>query len=710
MAKRSEKDQVLADYSDFLKALLPQTEGFFCHDRQGRLFWFDEAGLVARVAEDAGYRQVLQQTLQAPDTGTAKPVRAADLSAYVLSLDDGSGAHHGALTLVLPARENIPFDFVLGAIKPALSTLQRELSLRYRLMESQRKLAVQSAEEKLLHHVESLVHQRGESAQTLTRILNLCREYLSVAEAGLVIPGKKMALLQCDGRTEAEARMRLDDLAQREDAVGTEDPLVLPVGGQGESTCGKLILAGWQQSGFSGRRRRRLARYIASHIESVVERDFDALTGLLSWPLFEARLVAACSGGQVDQQHLLLYLDVDQLHVINENYGRPVGDEVLSRFALILETCLQDWPASRISSDSFAVLLPANDSGQARLAAENICARFAEVEFNAAGKSFRGSVSIGIAPLTADHADAAAVLSEAQVACRAAKDRGAGRVEIYEPTDQSIVRRMEDIQLVGHVKEAIEKDLLVLMGQPIRALNSGSSCQYQEVLVRMQDEQGGLVEPAEFLSAAERYQLMQDLDRWVVSRSLDALKTSGMMEQGTAVRLAINLSGQSLGDEKFLQFVREQIRSSGVAPQLLCFEITETVAVANMQRAQAFMHALKKMGCRFSLDDFGTGLSSFAYLKLFPVDTLKIDGSFVRDVATNKVSQSVVAAISEVARVMELETVAEFVQDDESLALLRDLGVHWGQGYLLGEPAPLADQLSGQAVFDTAGRQSGAGA
>ena len=220
MAKRSEKDHVLADYSAFLKALLPQMEGFFCHDRQGRLFWSDDAGLVARVTEDAGYRQALQQTLQAPDTAAAKPVRADGLSAYVLSLDDGAGAHHGALTLVLPARENVPFDFVLGALKPALSTLQRELSLRYRLMESQRKLAVQAAEEKLLHHVESLVHRREESAKTLERILKLCREYLGVAEAGLAIPGKKIALLQCDGRTDGEARMRLVDLDQGEEAAG----------------------------------------------------------------------------------------------------------------------------------------------------------------------------------------------------------------------------------------------------------------------------------------------------------------------------------------------------------------------------------------------------------------------------------------------------------------------------------------------------------
>ena len=222
----------------------------------------------------------------------------------------------------------------------------------------------------------------------------------------------------------------------------------------------------------------------------------------------------------------------------------------------------------------------------------------------------------------------------------------------------------------------------------------------------MRDVQDRLVERGGFMSAAERYQLMKELDRWVVSRSLRTLSESGLGMASDRLRLAINLSGQSLGDEKFLDFVSEQLMVSDVDPEMLCFESTETVAVANMQRAQAFMHALKRMGCRFSLDDFGTGLSSFAYLKLFPVDTLKIDGSFVRDLATNKVSQSVVAAISEVARVMELETVAEFVQDEDSLELLRDLGIHWGQGYLLGEPASLERQLGSLGDAPAASRTS----
>jgi Amt family ammonium transporter len=287
-------------------------------------------------------------------------------------------------------------------------------------------------------------------------------------------------------------------------------------------------------------------------------------------------------------------------------------------------------------------------------------------------------------------------LATAQVACSAAKDRGRGRVEVYEPADLSIVRRFDDIQLVGYIRNAIDRGRLALMGQPIVTIGPVTGVTdhaYFEVLVRLLDEDDQHVSPSEFLSAAERYQMMEELDRWVVANTLSLLGQSAAILSDARARFAINLSGQSLGSEPFLGFVQQQLERSGVPPEMVCFEITETVAVANLQRAQAFMHTLRRSGCRFSLDDFGTGLSSFAYLKLFPVDTLKIDGSFIRDLTTNVVSQSVVAAISEVARVMQLETVAEFVEDHAVFDLLGKLGITRAQGYLLGEPALLSQRL-----------------
>jgi EAL domain-containing protein (putative c-di-GMP-specific phosphodiesterase class I) len=338
----------------------------------------------------------------------------------------------------------------------------------------------------------------------------------------------------------------------------------------------------------------------------------------------------------------------------------------------------------------------------ARLHAEAICSRVRQIEFGRGDQIYRASVSIGVGPLDGDGEVEGGPLAAAKVACGAAKDRGRGRVEIYQAADESIIQRFDDIRLVGQIRNAIESDRLMLVAQPIMPIKDGAGHPYCEVLVRFLDGEDRHIAPADFLSAAERYQLMEDLDRWVVTHTLQQLAPHAAQLARAGARFAVNLSGQSLGSEQFLPFVQKRIVASGVPPEMLCFEITESVAVANLQRAQTFMHTLKRTGCKFSLDDFGTGLSSFAYLKLFPVDTLKIDGSFIRDLSSNVVSQSVVAAISEVARVMQLDSVAEFVQDEATLALLRKLGITWAQGYLFGQPASLSERIAGLASAESA--------
>jgi EAL domain-containing protein (putative c-di-GMP-specific phosphodiesterase class I) len=220
--------------------------------------------------------------------------------------------------------------------------------------------------------------------------------------------------------------------------------------------------------------------------------------------------------------------------------------------------------------------------------------------------------------------------------------------------------------------------------------------------VRLLDTSGNLVEPSQFLGAAERYHLVQEIDRWVVAKAIETLATQGETLAGHAMRFAVNLSGQSLGNDQFLDFVRAELARTGVAPDRLCFEITETVAVSNLQKAQLFISEMKKIGCLFSLDDFGTGLSSFAYLKLFDVNKLKIDGSFVHDICQNEVSRSMVSAITEIAHVMKIETVAEYVQDEETVTALREIGVDWVQGFHIGEPVRLTELFDDQTIIDTA--------
>jgi diguanylate cyclase (GGDEF)-like protein len=516
--------------------------------------------------------------------------------------------------------------------------------------------------------------------------------------AALLVPGLGIRLSQGEGTDLEAAGALLAALATAN--VAAEPPPVHRAPGLhaiglrrgGSTLVGVFVLAGLGASAFSERRLARIARYVVAHVESLLDRDYDRLTGLADWSVL-ARQLSAAAAEPDPCRHTLLYFDVDQMHVVNEAFGAATGDGLLAAFGGILRAGLPGRPVARLDGDHFVALLRDTGPAEARALAAGIAARLPELEFRAGEQVHRPSVSIGVGALPASATSAQDCLAPAQVACQAAKERGRGRVEVYAAADQSIIRRLDDIQLVGYVRSAIDRGRLTLVAQPIVATRPPARRPYYEVLVRLLDDTGRLVSPAEFLSAAERYQLMEELDRWVVT---EALRLAATVPAGTgAPRLAINLSGHSLGSERFPAFIQERIEQSRVPPDLLCFEITESVAVANMQRAQQLMHGLRRLGCHLSLDDFGTGLSSFAYLKLFPIDTLKIDGSFIRDVARNAVSQSMVAAIAEVARVMQLETVAEFVEDEPTLALLGRLGITWAQGYHLGQPRPLAAVLAG---------------
>jgi EAL domain-containing protein (putative c-di-GMP-specific phosphodiesterase class I) len=291
-------------------------------------------------------------------------------------------------------------------------------------------------------------------------------------------------------------------------------------------------------------------------------------------------------------------------------------------------------------------------------------------------------------------------LATAEIACKAAKDRGRNRVEVFQDSDQSIIRRHTDILIVGKLREALAHDSFRLDAQPILPLRGNYGRPRFELLIRMLGERGEIIPPGKFLSAAERYQLMPTVDRWVVSRACELLSTHAAAVGEDIARFAINLSGQSLQDETFLPFVADTIKNSGLSPNVLCFELTETATVGNLERAQSFLRALQDLGCQFALDDFGTGVSSLAYLKDLSVNYLKIDGSFVRDSITNTRSESMIKAIAQLAKVMCIETVAEYVETDALRARMADLGVDYGQGFAMGKHQPLEQLLEELAVFE----------
>jgi diguanylate cyclase (GGDEF)-like protein len=417
----------------------------------------------------------------------------------------------------------------------------------------------------------------------------------------------------------------------------------------------------------------------------------DALTGLVNRREFEARLGHALDRlSHQPGEHSLMFLDLDQFKVVNDTCGHAAGDQLLRQTsALLRETLGSDGLLARLGGDEFGVLLADCEPGSAVEMAERLRLAVQELRFVWNECAFNISVSIGLVHVA--EADAMeATLRAADMACYMAKEKGRNRVQTYHPSDSELVERVGEMAWVQRIRNGLDEGRFCLFAQEIRALGMAEpDCCRIELLLRLRDEAGRLVQPGSFMPAAERYGLMPLIDRWVIRNAFALL--ASRLNCAKPARLsscAINLSGSSFGDEDFVDYVRRQFDIHRVPPAMICFEITETSAIADLPSARRFIQALKKLGCRFSLDDFGTGMSSFSYLKQLPVDFIKIDGSFVTEMCNSKVDRAMVEMIVHVARVMGKRTIAEFVESDEILAALREIGVDYAQGYGIGKPAP----------------------
>lgn len=419
----------------------------------------------------------------------------------------------------------------------------------------------------------------------------------------------------------------------------------------------------------------------------------DTLTGLINRREFEKRLAAALAETRgTRHQHALLYLDLDQFKIVNDTSGHVAGDELLKQLSVVLQTRLREGDVlARLGGDELGVLLTYCPEEQARRVAESLRVTVKEFRFNWEGKSFDIGVSIGLVIVDAESLSVAELLSAADMACYAAKDRGRNRIDVYRREDVELSRRHGEMQWVSRLTRAIEENRLVLYRQRMLAITddlAGDERHY-EVLVRLRGENDEIIPPGAFLPAAERYGLMPAVDRWVI-RTLFAAIGGAAGAKGTAPisSYAINLSGTSLNDEVLLDYVREQLLQFRIAPRRIWFEITETAAIANLPKAVHFIKEMKGLGCRFSLDDFGSGVSSFAYLKNLAVDNLKIDGGFVKDIVDDPIDFAMVQSINQIGHVMGLRTTAEFVENEAILARLREVGVDYAQGYWIHRPEP----------------------
>jgi diguanylate cyclase (GGDEF)-like protein/PAS domain S-box-containing protein len=422
---------------------------------------------------------------------------------------------------------------------------------------------------------------------------------------------------------------------------------------------------------------RRLS-YHASH---------DVLTGLVNRREFESRMERALKSAKANEtSYALCCLDLDQFKIVNDTCGHSAGDALLGQVGALLKSKVR-WrdTLARLGGDEFGILLESCSLDEAMRTAESLREAVRNFKFTWEERTFRLGASIGVVPLSADNPDVASVLSAADSACQAAKEAGRNRVHSFEENDLDLMRRRREMQWANRINSALEEGRFELFRQSILPLQVPEVGVHYEILLRMRDETGKIVAPDNFIAAAERYGITPQIDRWVIENAFRWL-VSEADEREKLAMCSINLSGQSLADDKFLPYVIEQFNRSGLDATKICFEITETAAIASFSQANRFIQALKQLGCKFALDDFGTGLSSFGYLKHFPVDFLKIDGSFVKEILHDPIDREMVRSINEIGHLTGKQTIAEFAENIEIINMLRTLGVDFAQGYGVAQP------------------------
>lgn len=486
---------------------------------------------------------------------------------------------------------------------------------------------------------------------------------------------------------------QLNDLVQLEKALA-EETLALS---QSRFTkikallltlCTAAFVLSLMISGFVVRRVTSANRKIA-HLAS-----HDDLTGLHNRRSFEAQLehIVAIAPRAKDA-HGLMFVDLDRFKIINDTCGHHAGDQLLIQLTKMMKNRLRRGDMlARIGGDEFAIIARADTFEDIVALAEELRILVADFDFLYAGQSFKVSLSIGVIPVDGMETDLESILSDVDSACYVAKQSGRNRVHVTQEDDAEVVKYRNDIAGMQNIKTALADDRLVLFHQPVyKILADGVETAHSEILLRIKSESGQLFSPAEFIPIAEKYNVMTEIDRWVFSNVVDWL--AAHQNDFETPNLLINLSGLSFINEEFLAFVVDKLESGLIDPAKLSFEITETAAVDNMEKANVFIDRVHALGCKLALDDFGAGFSTFAYLKELPIDYLKIDGSLVKNLATDNIDREMVRAINEIGHTVGAKTIAEFVEDDEILALLRDLGVDYAQGYGLSKPRSL-DELA----------------
>lgn len=716
----------LDPYGHLLRMLMPRALGVGIYDARGVPLWVTAGydGPAPLPLVQAALANVPPATTGRID-GFSQDHEGAP--AYVFRLRNNDGEVIAIVALLTRDGENRPYSFVQSLVQPALECLQRELEARTSVNVLTHDLESRDADLELLLRMAPDDPDSPLQGDELGALVQTCVDHLGCMLGALVVPERNVAI--CKAPSGQKPRVELltkihrhllnwAQLQRRNLVINKIKPrpielppfkiLSTPVRHASGRVIGFLAVFREESGPIFEPRTERLVELLSRKTTAILQANFDSLTALLTRAAFETQVRAVIGARHENTSDCVLYIDADRMHVVNDNFGMHIGDELIGKIAEVLRKKARPGAlAARIAGDRFAVFLPDCKLEFSQQIAEMLRRQCAELTHTRGDGTVQVSVSIGVAELPESQNALAHGMANAELACKAAKDRGRDRVEIFQDSDQSIMRRHTDVLVVQRLHEALADDRFVLYAQPVLPLGSDHVAPRFELLLRMVSETGEILPPEKFLSAAERYQLLPAIDRWVVKNALAALSRHGETLRDRGMSFSINISGASIATEEFLEFLEGSIKESGIPPQVLCFELTETSAVSNLTRADKLMQRLRVLGCSFALDDFGTGLSSLAYLKALPVSVLKIDGSFVRDSGTNQRTESMVRAIAQLAHTMGMETVAEYVETDELRTRMASLGVDFGQGFAMGRPTPLPEVLDDLALYEAMAAQEG---
>ena len=706
-----------------LHSLVPRAQVFCFYDSKKQCTWSSDGAEDYEI--DNFVADLPQEVIEdlADDDKSLRRTLSSGRTVLALTVPGDGGAIAGVLVALFSKNDGKSSTFNPNLLKTILEPAIHLIAESLRVANEKRVLR-QSVDEikrelDFVYEVDEKIHGTSGRHSSMAQLVGRSGRYLGINYSVLLIPSKRIRISATHSSWKSVNRKVLDrylidqllpkldgqrkplifEIPANDDIDSAESgyqALLCPLLDHQGNVEGVLAQLGRVDNSKFSSNDRRFMSHITRKVEYVIEQSFDAMTGLMNRSGFEAQLIESHGALQSDADtHQIIYFDLDNLQLMNDTFGRKAGDEVIKTFARLLE---EDLPKSavlsRLTGDDFCMLLTHASSDEAFEYANRVRDKGFALRYLEGDKSLQVTMSIGITEFDRSAGKDGSALTTARMACEAAKEHGRDRIEIFNESNKSVVRRYDDMQLVAKIQQALDDNEFELLAQPIASLSDDSAAPHYEILLRMEGVDGIHVETSALFSAAERYRMMPQIDRWVVSNSISKLAKIRQTVIDKKASFAINLSGQSIGDDDFLQFIEQEIDGSKLPESSFCFEITESAAVSNLKKAQSFIDRLRDRGCHTSLDDFGAGLSSFAYLKNFNVDTLKIDGGFIRDITDNRISKSMVAAITQVAKVMELKTVAEYVESEETRKLVRDLGVDFAQGHIIGKPVALDSVLS----------------